>query len=67
MQVSKLCLGAMMFGSRTSDEDSAAIIDRATYEEPLLLSEGVHHVLVNGQLVLRDGQLTGARPGRALR
>ena len=47
--------------------DPARIIDRATYEEPRRLAEGVRHVLVNGQLVLRDGQLTSARPGRALR
>ena len=47
--------------------DPAAIIDRATYAEPLLLSDGVHHVVVNGQPVLRDGVLTPARPGRALR
>ena len=47
--------------------DPQAIIDRATYDEPLLLAEGVHHVLVNGRLVLRDGELTDARPGRALR
>jgi len=43
------------------------IVDRATYEEPRRLAEGVHHVLVNGELVLRDGRLTAARPGRALR
>ena len=47
--------------------DPDTIIDKATYEHPLVLSEGVHHVLVNGQLVLRDGELTDARPGRALR
>ena len=28
---------------------------------------GVEHVIVNGQLALRDGQLTGARPGRVVR
>jgi hypothetical protein len=27
----------------------------------------VDHVLVNGEFALRDGQLTGAQPGRALR
>jgi len=47
--------------------DPDTIIDKATYEQPLVLAEGVHHVLVNGQLVLRDGALTDARPGRALR
>ena len=33
----------------------------------LLRSLGVEHVIVNGQLALRDGQLTGARPGRVVR
>lgn len=36
--------------------DPAAIRDRATYEQPRLLAEGVRHVLVNGALMLRDGQ-----------
>jgi len=47
--------------------DPAAVADRADYAHPRRLAEGVHHVLVGGQLVLRDGQLTGAAPGRALR
>jgi len=37
--------------------DPAAIRDRATYDQPRLLAEGVRHVLVNGSLVLRDGRL----------
>jgi len=37
--------------------DPATIRDRATYEQPRLLAEGVRHVLVNGQVVLRDGRL----------
>jgi N-acyl-D-aspartate/D-glutamate deacylase len=37
--------------------DPATITDRATYEQPRLLAEGVHHVLVNSDLVLRDGRL----------
>ena len=47
--------------------DPARIADRATYEQPLRRAEGVRHVLVNGEFVLRDGRLTAARPGRALR
>src|SRR5262245_25021563 len=47
--------------------DPATIIDRATYEQPTLLSEGVRHVLVNGRFVLRDGQATGEKGGRVLR
>ena len=37
--------------------DPATIRDRATYDQPRLLAEGVRHVLVNGKLVLRDGGL----------
>jgi len=47
--------------------DPATIADRATFEEPHQLSVGVHHVLVNGVSVLRDGIHTDATPGRALR
>jgi N-acyl-D-aspartate/D-glutamate deacylase len=46
--------------------DPATVIDRATYEEPALPSEGVRHVLVNGGFALRDGTATGERHGRAL-
>lgn len=37
--------------------DPATITDRATYEQPRLLAEGVRHVLVNGRRVLRGGAL----------
>jgi dihydroorotase/N-acyl-D-amino-acid deacylase len=47
--------------------DPATIIDRATYEQPHQLSEGVRHVLVNGVAVGSDGVHTGATPGRAVR
>jgi N-acyl-D-aspartate/D-glutamate deacylase len=47
--------------------DPARIIDRATYEDPFQYSEGVVHVIVNGQLVLEDGKHTGQRPGSAIR
>jgi N-acyl-D-amino-acid deacylase len=46
--------------------DPAAIADRATYERPHQYSVGMRHVLVNGVPVLRDGEHTGALPGRAL-
>ena len=39
----------------------------ATYEDPRSLAQGVDDVIVNGVPVLADGQLTGSRPGRALR
>ena len=47
--------------------DPATVIDRATFEQPMLESEGVRHVLVNGKLALRDGRPTGERAGTVLR
>ena len=47
--------------------DPATIADRATYEQPHQLAVGMRHVFVNGVQVLRDGQHTGATPGRFLR
>jgi N-acyl-D-aspartate/D-glutamate deacylase len=47
--------------------DPEAIRDRATFEQPRQYAEGVRYVAVNGQLVVDGGQLTAARPGRALR
>jgi len=44
--------------------DPAGIRDHATYEDPHRYASGVAHVLVNGTPVLRDGEHTGARPGR---
>jgi N-acyl-D-amino-acid deacylase len=46
--------------------DPRTIADRATFEQPHQFSVGVRHVLVNGVPVLRDGEHTGAKPGRAL-
>lgn len=48
--------------------DSATVIDRATYTEPLLPSAGIRYVLVEGVLVVNDGKLVpGAFPGRAVK
>jgi dihydroorotase/N-acyl-D-amino-acid deacylase len=47
--------------------DPATIIDKATYQEPTQLSQGVKYVLVNGQLEFEDGKLTGVTAGRPLR
>ncbi len=46
--------------------DPATVIDRATYEQPALPSEGIRHVLVNGKLALNNGTATGVRGGHAL-
>jgi N-acyl-D-amino-acid deacylase len=47
--------------------DPAAIRDQATFEAPHQYSTGVLHVFVNGVQVLRDGEHTGATPGRFVR
>jgi N-acyl-D-amino-acid deacylase len=46
--------------------DPATIADRATFEKPHQYAVGMKHVFVNGVHVLKDGEHTGARPGRAL-
>ncbi len=47
--------------------DPATIADRATFDEPAQYAVGVEHVLVNGVPVIRDGEHTGAKPGRVVR
>jgi N-acyl-D-amino-acid deacylase len=46
--------------------DPATIADRATFEKPHQYATGVKHVFVNGVQVLKAGEHTGAKPGRAL-
>jgi len=46
--------------------DPQTIADRATFEQPHQYSIGVRHVFVNGVQVLKDGEHTGGKPGRAL-
>jgi len=46
--------------------DPATIADRATFEKPHQYAVGVKHVFVNGTQVIKDGEHTGAKPGRAL-
>jgi N-acyl-D-amino-acid deacylase len=47
--------------------DPAQIRDLATYARPHQFAAGMRHVVINGQLALRDGVPTGARPGRFVR
>lgn len=47
--------------------DPGRVRDRATFDEPTLTAEGIDRVWVNGEEVYRDGRVTGAQPGRALR
>ena len=46
--------------------DPARIEDRATFEKPHQYAVGMKHVFVNGTQVLKDGEHTGAKPGRAV-
>src|SRR4029079_8690967 len=46
--------------------DPNTVIDRATYEDPAQLSEGIRDVIVNGAVALRNRKPTGARGGRVL-
>jgi N-acyl-D-amino-acid deacylase len=47
--------------------DPNTIIDHATFEDPHQYATGMVHVFVNGEQVLRDGEHTGALPGRVVR
>lgn len=47
--------------------DPATIRDNATFEEPKKYATGMVHVFVNGVQVLKEGEHTGATPGRVVR
>ena len=47
--------------------DPATIQDHATFDKPHQYATGVTHVFVNGTQVLKDGEHTGATPGRVVR
>jgi N-acyl-D-amino-acid deacylase len=46
--------------------DANEVDEAATYAEPIAKSRGIDTVIVNGVIVWRDGQSTGAHPGRVL-
>ena len=47
--------------------DPDTVIDTATFEDGLSFSEGIHHTMVNGVFVVRDGEtVEGVAPGRAI-
>jgi N-acyl-D-aspartate/D-glutamate deacylase len=47
--------------------DAQRIADLATYDRPHVYPEGIRWVLVNGQVILRDGERLPVLPGRVLR
>ena len=61
----RICVGA---DADITIFDPEQIIDQATYEEPARYSKGISYVLVNGTLVVKNGQLQeGVFPGKAVR
>jgi N-acyl-D-amino-acid deacylase len=47
--------------------DVSKVRDRSTFTDPTHYSEGIQHVLVNGQAVVSNGAITDARPGQIVR
>lgn len=47
--------------------DLARLATQSTFRDPHHYAEGMDHVIVAGQFVIRDGALTGVRPGRIVR
>ncbi len=47
--------------------DPATVADIATYDDPRQYPAGIQYVIVNGEVVVRDGTQTEARPGKMLR
>ena len=46
--------------------DEKTISDSATFDQPHQYPVGISHVIVNGESVFGNGQMSGARPGRTL-
>src|SRR2546421_1432070 len=47
--------------------DAERIDEAATFAKPIAPAKGIDSVIVNGEIVWRDGRATGARPGRVLK
>ena len=47
--------------------DPETVIDRTTFERPHQYSSGIDYVFVNGKVVVDQGRITEARPGKVLR
>ena len=47
--------------------DPETVIDRSTYEDATIPAAGILYVIIEGEIVVDDGEVTDARPGRAIR
>jgi N-acyl-D-amino-acid deacylase len=47
--------------------DDLKVLDTSTFENPISFPEGIHYVVVNGQVAVRQGEPTGVRAGKVLR
>jgi len=47
--------------------DPKSVTDTATYSEPHQYPTGIEYVIVNGKVVIENGEHTGELPGQALR
>jgi N-acyl-D-aspartate/D-glutamate deacylase len=47
--------------------DAATVADLATFDNPHQYPIGIHHVIVNGVPIIRNGALTAEKPGRVLK
>lgn len=47
--------------------DPAKVVEKATYQDPHQIAEGIDWVIVNGQIEKREGEYTGTKAGRVLR
>ena len=47
--------------------DAGTIQDNATFETPHQYATGMQHVFINGTQVLKNGEHTGANPGKVVR
>ena len=47
--------------------DPEVVLDRATFEKPTTLSDGIVHVIVSGDVIWENGRQTAARPGKFVR
>jgi N-acyl-D-amino-acid deacylase len=66
----KLCKRGLLESGYYADVvlfNADSIADRATFKQPHQYATGVEHVFVNGVQVIRDGDHTGAFPGRVVR